>query len=204
MFEPADSHNIIRAASVPASRWAGGTTSQLGIWPAGSDYAERNFEYRISTATVEQSGAFTALPGYRRILMLLNGDGLQLDFEGGESRQLIRPGNQIHFDGGVKVEGRLLGQPIRDFNVIFRPDLEVGVRLMNLAAKVPITVAGESRHVWLYCLDGEVSISTATAQTDLLCGDTLRILTPNMAQSIASCTRSARLIEVTVKVASQH
>lgn len=35
------------------SRWSGGTTTELFIWPYGASYAERRFSIRISTATVD-------------------------------------------------------------------------------------------------------------------------------------------------------
>lgn len=45
------------------SRWSGGTTTELFIWPHGASYAERRFGIRISTATVDiAQSTFTKLP----------------------------------------------------------------------------------------------------------------------------------------------
>ncbi len=35
------------------STWSGGTTTELFIYPEVAEYSERNFDFRISTATVE-------------------------------------------------------------------------------------------------------------------------------------------------------
>lgn len=57
------------------STWSGGKTTQVWIYPAKSTYQERNFEIRLSSATVEaEESDFTALPGYHRKLMILEGE----------------------------------------------------------------------------------------------------------------------------------
>jgi len=79
---PADISYFIRAKnSARTTSWSGGTTSELYIYPENSFYAERNFSFRISTATVEQDESdFTKLPGFKRHLMLLEGE-LSLEHE---------------------------------------------------------------------------------------------------------------------------
>jgi len=65
IFKPAD-YNI--------SKWTGGTSTQLYIYPEGSSYKKQNFLFRISTAKVEQKfSVFTSLPGVMRKLMILDG-----------------------------------------------------------------------------------------------------------------------------------
>jgi environmental stress-induced protein Ves len=56
------------------SQWAGGTTTELCIYPEGAVYANRDFDFRISSAVVDmESSIFTLLPGYERHLMVLSG-----------------------------------------------------------------------------------------------------------------------------------
>lgn len=72
---------IIRVSEQMVTHWAGGTTRQLYIYPENSVYADRNFDLRISTATVEtETSVFTSLPGYSRLLMVLEGE-LRLEHE---------------------------------------------------------------------------------------------------------------------------
>ena len=65
---------IIRKNEQKTTLWLGGKTTELFIYPEDSSYAERNFQFRISTATVEtEASEFTRLPGYKRHLMILEG-----------------------------------------------------------------------------------------------------------------------------------
>jgi environmental stress-induced protein Ves len=57
------------------SNWSGGSTTQLFISPATASYAERNFDFRISSAKVEVAeSTFTQLPNINRKLMVLEGE----------------------------------------------------------------------------------------------------------------------------------
>ena len=54
--------------------WSGGTTTQLAISPEGAVYADRDFLWRLSSATVElERSDFTPLPDYNRFLAVLDG-----------------------------------------------------------------------------------------------------------------------------------
>ena len=56
------------------SQWSGGTTTELLIWPEGADYAKREFQVRISSATVELAESdFTPLQGVMRYITPLSG-----------------------------------------------------------------------------------------------------------------------------------
>lgn len=108
------------------STWSGGRTTQLCLLPAGASYAERNFDLRISSATVEmEESVFSDLRGYSRIIAPLEGsfDLQHPDRKGLQHFHLER--YQLHaFDGGEKTLCRGRG---RDFNVIFRHGLDVKV-----------------------------------------------------------------------------
>lgn len=63
-----------KGANFKTAKWAGGATKQLYIFPESADYALRDFDFRISSATVEiPVSDFTLLPGYSRELMILDG-----------------------------------------------------------------------------------------------------------------------------------
>jgi len=65
---------IIKPEEYAVSEWAGGKTTQLYIYPQGSEYAKRNFLLRISSATVEcERSEFTSLPQVERIILPLSG-----------------------------------------------------------------------------------------------------------------------------------
>ena len=89
---------ITRKKNIKISAWSGGSTAQLFIYPPNADYAKRDFEARISSATVEEeTSVFTHLPGYHRILMPLNAP-LRLVFQD-HGEVSVNPMEAAEFEG---------------------------------------------------------------------------------------------------------
>jgi environmental stress-induced protein Ves len=66
--------DILKAADFKTTKWEGGSTTELFIYPLTSNYESRNFDFRISSATVEiEQSNFTKLPEISRQLMVLSG-----------------------------------------------------------------------------------------------------------------------------------
>ena len=66
--------DIYKAEDFKTTKWSGGSTTELYIHPSAATYAAGNFNFRISSATVEiENSDFTILPGVSRQLMVLNG-----------------------------------------------------------------------------------------------------------------------------------
>ena len=96
---------IAPSSSQPTTNWSGGTTTELFIFPENSDYQKRNFDFRISTATVEiETSDFTPLMGVNRTLMVLEGE-MHLSHEGQHSSGL-KAFDQDRFDGGWQTMSR--------------------------------------------------------------------------------------------------
>ena len=98
------------------TKWSGGLTTQLGIAPASAVYADRDFLWRLSSATVEDAESdFTALPDYERLISTLEGT-IELNHNGGE-KLTLNPYEVHRFDGGDDTHswGRC-----RDFNLMLR------------------------------------------------------------------------------------
>ena len=89
---------LIRKSELSVSNWSGGCTTQLFLHPSGASYTARDFEVRVSSATVEQTPSpFTNLPGYHRVLMPLSAP-LKLIFENhGEAE--LNPFESVEFEG---------------------------------------------------------------------------------------------------------
>lgn len=105
---------IIRKEHQKTSKWSGGTTTELFIYPEDSLYSERNFKWRLSSAEVllEESD-FTHLPGISRIIMIIDGE-LQLQHEG-HYNKILKPLHQDSFSGDWTT--RSIGR-VRDFNLM--------------------------------------------------------------------------------------
>ena len=68
--------DIYKDGDFKTTEWSGGSTTELFIYPPTSNYESRNFDFRISSATVEiEQSNFTKLPEISRQLMVLKGIG---------------------------------------------------------------------------------------------------------------------------------
>ncbi|MGM9517574.1 MAG: HutD family protein [Acidaminococcus sp.] len=103
------------------TRWSGGTTTEFYIAPEGSSYARRDFQIRISSATVDDPESdFTLLPDYNRIICPLEG-GFTLTFPEDGNRQItLGPLEEVFFDGAWHTHS--VGRAV-DFNVMTRKGL---------------------------------------------------------------------------------
>lgn len=108
-----------RAADYPRMPWKNGGGSTLEI---ARDLGEGldGFGWRLSIADIAESGGFSAFAGYQRIITVLEGEGMQLDVDGAFSRPLLAL-DPFAFAGDSRVNCRLLGGAIRDFNLIYAP-----------------------------------------------------------------------------------
>lgn len=115
-------YKIIKKENYQTNEWAGGKTTQFSIYPEDSKYQDRNFIWRLSSATVEaESSQFTSLPDYNRILMVLEGK-LELNHNDIETINL-NPFDQNLFDGSAIT--KCLGKAV-DFNLMMRKDICTG------------------------------------------------------------------------------
>lgn len=116
---------LIKKEQMTASRWSGGTTTQIDLFPEGSSYGSRDFLFRVSSATIEESPSqFTALPDYQRWITMLSGPvllehGQESDPEVLERHEL-QPLEVHSFDGGTPTKS--VGEA-RDFNLMLRKGL---------------------------------------------------------------------------------
>lgn len=92
---------IISQKDRHTSTWAGGFTNELWIFPQNGSYASRNFQARISSATVQlQESDFTILPGVIRYITPLNG-GFTLSHPDGQTITMAPLDTPYRFDGGI-------------------------------------------------------------------------------------------------------
>ena len=65
---------FIQKETVTANQWSGGQTREYSIYPKTAQYGDRNFAFRISSATIETiPSEFTKFEGYHRYLAMLDG-----------------------------------------------------------------------------------------------------------------------------------
>tara|TARA_R110002124_G_scaffold177332_2_gene345304 strand:- start:4754 stop:5332 length:579 start_codon:yes stop_codon:yes gene_type:complete len=96
-----------------------GETIEMLINPGGS---LENFDWRLSMANVVEDGAFSNFSGYTRNLILIAGDGINLQHNDNKIDRLTRLLDISTFDGGDKTVGNLQSNEITDFNIITRTE----------------------------------------------------------------------------------
>lgn len=164
----------IDSSAQSVSRWSGGTTTQLAIYPPEAVYADRDFLWRVSSAVVElPESDFTPLPDYDRILTILEGE-LTLTHDGGEEYTL-RALEQTQFDGGSHTFSR--GQ-VTDFNLMMRKGRCAGsmaARKLNREEGWSDALSADHDTHLVYCFDGEALAELGGETVCLKKGDALLV-----------------------------
>jgi environmental stress-induced protein Ves len=108
---------IYKEENYKTSKWSGGNTRELAIYPANAEYLDRDFLRRLSSADSDlEESSFTKLPDYDRILMVLEGSVVLA--HGDERTASLDAFAYDEFDGAVKT--KCFGKLIKDYNLIYR------------------------------------------------------------------------------------
>lgn len=146
-----------------STQWSGGTTSELFIFPSDSNFQQRDFVFRISSATVEtEKSTFTLLPNFHRYLVVLEGK-LKIEHVDRFSVELS-PFDSTYFEGdwNTTSEGK-----VRDFNLIFNDSVEV--KLLERKLEYGMKLEKKSDFLFLFQLDDSIDWNGFTTQKyDLL------------------------------------
>ena len=148
------------------SRWSGGSTTQLAICPSGADYGERNFLWRLSSATVEQeTSIFTPLPDYDRIISVVSG-GLCLKHQS-LPPVVLAPYGRHDFDGGIQTVST---GKATDFNIMtLKGRCRASLETLRLQSGSCCILSGYSRMGGferytkaIYCAKGAVEVTVSS------------------------------------------
>lgn len=120
--------DIIETDSFKTSTWTGGKTTELCIYPKDSVYKNLDFNWRLSSATVEvEHSTFTKLPSITRYICTLNGT---LSIKHNNESIINLSPFQVHkFQGDLNTES--FGQ-VTDFNLMIGPGCEGVLSSFNL------------------------------------------------------------------------
>ena len=110
---------VLRAIDYSRTRWKndGGWTTEIA---RGDGQPGDDFRWRVSIANIETDGPFSSFPDVTRDLLLLEGNGIELDIDDNAPLRLSGRFERAHFDGESRVQCRLLAGATRDFNVMAR------------------------------------------------------------------------------------
>ncbi|SEL87691.1 hypothetical protein SAMN05216262_12824 [Colwellia chukchiensis] len=154
-----------------------GETLELAINPGGS---LDNFQWRLSMATVSEDGVFSNFSGYTRNLVLIDGNGINLQHDDNKIDRLTQLLDVATFDGGAKTVANLPAGEITDFNVI-TDSASVNAKVNCQPNATDITLAA-SEICFIYSLFNPV---------------TLTALSPNNPNTALKTVAAGELIKIT-------
>lgn len=158
---------VKNANDFKTSRWSGGTTTELYIYPEDALYPEGNFKCRISSATVDtDSSEFTSLPGVKRYLSIFGGS-LEM-IHGNEEKVCLKPYEVDCFDGGVPTVsyGRVV-----DFNLMVKngADGKMETALLKQGETIRLQPEKGENLLAVYVKKGKIILSdTSVGKEELL------------------------------------
>lgn len=154
---------VKRRQEQAVSTWAGGSTTELAIFPEGATCAARNFGFRVSSATVELAESdFSDFSGYTRHIMPLEGS-MELRHAGRTQVTRLQPCQLYTFDGGWQTHSA--GTCV-DFNLIHRANVHGELQVL-CAESVFVPVRGG--HTGLYALCDGLAVSGIANSTAIAC-----------------------------------
>lgn len=162
---------IIKKDKLSSSKWSGGTTTQLYIYPENELYENRNFTFRISSAEVNlEESTFTKLPNIKRRIMILDGK-LKLIHENHHSVTLEKfQQDTFYGDWDTKSYGK-----VTDFNLMLNENADGFIEYINLENEKIINPYKNDKYnnttEVFYCVKGKINISINNKREQLETGD---------------------------------
>lgn len=144
-----------------------GITHEIAREPAADD----PFLWRLSIAEVAADGDFSLFPGIARTISLIEGAGMELEFAEAPRQRIDERFQPFSFSGDWHCRCRLIGGPIRDFNLMVdRSRMKAETRVQRPGDPAREIDVGPGR-LLIYCGVGEVAAGGFTAEA----GDTLSL-----------------------------
>ena len=150
---------VIKKEKLSISKWSGGTTTQLYIYPENELYENRNFKFRISSAKVDlEESTFTKLPNIRRKIMILDGK-LKLVHENHHEIILEKFDQDTFYgDWNTKSYGK-----VTDFNLMLNKNTDGIIEHIDLENERTIYYENDDKYENLaevfYIVKGKINIS---------------------------------------------
>ncbi len=144
-----------------------GITHEIAREPAAGE----SFLWRLSIAEVASDSDFSLFPGCDRTITLIEGVGMELDFDEAPAKRIDRRFVPFDFAGDWHCRCRLIDGPIRDFNLMvdrFRVRAET---LVLRLSDTPVEADIAEGKLLVYCGEGELRVGDFTAEA----GDTLSL-----------------------------
>lgn len=164
-------YKIVRYANFTTTPWKNGggiTREAMRKAPSGAAPGSSDFLWRVSVAQVDASGPFSDFSGYRRSMVLLQGDGVRLSFSDRSVTELREIGNLVTFDGALSADCQLLDGPCVDLNLMVAAAVTVvDASVERIVAPLSIEL-GEATTLLIFGIEGALAIEQPGAPSAVL------------------------------------
>lgn len=172
-------------------KWAGGTSTEMFIYPSDGSFADRNFTFRISSATVEfEESDFTFFEGITRHLMILKGE-LEL-IHVGRYTKVLSVYEQDTFSG--EWETKSIGK-VTDFNLMLKNGAEGSLKHVGMNLGESKELEPGAQFNFAYVAKGTFAFNDKTA----VAGDLVELDGTEKAEAL--CQEDGDLILIEVNLA---
>ncbi|OMP30865.1 HutD family protein [Mangrovimonas sp. DI 80] len=158
-------YSIYMPDNFTSKPWSGGSTTELCIFPPEASYQAMDFDFRLSTATVDvETSEFTRLPGISRQLMVLEGN-VTLEHQNHHSVTL-NEGDIDCFDGDWTTTSY---GTCTDFNLMTSKDIKGKLTALDLKLykRTNLEIDKTASFFGLYLYKGSLSIFFEDQQVNL-------------------------------------
>lgn len=158
---------ILKSDDYKSTKWGGGETTEILIYPEESTLEKRDFIFRVSSATVEPGlHEFSDFTGYNRYLVTLDGD---MELNCAEGTTILKAFEIFLFDGDVNTSAK--SEAATDFNLIIQKGITGGLRSEIFKGKIGLKVEGGINLI--YIPEGNVIMTIGDKSTELSAGDSI-------------------------------
>ena len=128
---------ILRSADYKKVPWKNGrgTTSEILISPNNAQFPQDPFDWRLSSALIQEPGEFSTFPGYDRTLLLVEGRELLLHSENPSKLIKLSEGDVYSFAGEAQIRAEITCGPVKDLNLIYRRRIKSNFKTIHLSKK---------------------------------------------------------------------
>jgi environmental stress-induced protein Ves len=150
---------IIPQSEFVEGRWRNG---QGVSWEIASHKkaGAADFSWRFAKARIDSDVPFSIYPGMDRIFMMLEGDGMDLEFEGGKFLHVHEKFVPHEFSCDVPLNCKLRGGPSIDLNLFAaRDDLKVAAQVLQINEEHQFKAIGST--CVFYALDNDIILNGA-------------------------------------------
>ncbi len=173
--------SIISKSDISSSTWDGGKTYEYFIYPKTSSYSQKNFIFRISSATIEkQPSIFTQFDGYKRYLVMLDND---LKIQRNGSDETYSNNEIFEFNSADIIHSFSTGN---DFNLMVKMDED------DFDIKV-IQLKGDYRQSFIFAFAIE-AVQLTLNQTEVKLDKDDLLIIENVNNEIITCVSNRKMI----------